>query len=109
MLKIENNGNNGPNGSFVNMKKMLEKNKKINTGKAEEERKKEKKNKCIECIITPNSGHCFIKCDGHFCNNKVDAAVADMLACLHVEVKHQSNLIQKPKHSACTLLFNGII
>lgn len=62
-------------------------------------RKNEKKNNCIECIITPNSGHCFTKCDGHFCNNKVDAVVADMLACLHVEVKHQSNLIQKPEHS----------
>lgn len=40
MLKIENNGNNGPNGSFVNMKKCWRRTKK--TGKAKEERKRKK-------------------------------------------------------------------
>lgn len=49
MLKIENNGNNGPNGSFVNMKKMLEKNKKKTHGQGRG-RKKEKKTNVLNAL-----------------------------------------------------------
>lgn len=47
MLKIENNGNNGPNGSFVNMKKCWRRTKKNGQGRG---RKNEKKTTVLNAL-----------------------------------------------------------